>query len=105
MWSYSVVVGVKSSPRDAMRDSRELAREPLSADDKQCRQNRGKNQQLLRRCRTPFPLWPSHLRLWLRNQKFHSIIASGGPFLLMNEYITYHTNQAYAEYVVDFKLK
>ena len=42
--------------------------------------------------------------LWLRSEKFHSIFATG-PLLLMNEFIVYHTNQAYPEYAVRFELK
>ena len=43
---------------------------------------------------------------WLRGEKFHSVFASANMgTLLMNEYIVYHTCQAYPEYVVSFELR
>ena len=33
------------------------------------------------------------------------VLGAQSPLLLMNEFIVYHTNQAYPEYVVDFSLR
>ena len=43
--------------------------------------------------------------MWLHGQKFHSVFGCAGLLLLMNEYIVYHTNQGYPEYVVEVELK
>merc|ERR1712039_455709 len=54
----------------------------------------------LRRPPEAMPLFPSHVMTWLREKEFHSIFYSAEHFpysLLMNEYIVYHTNQAYPE--------
>ena len=61
-------------------------------------------RQNLRRPPDPSPLWPSQLHLWLKGGKYHSIFAPASPLLVMNEYIVYHTNQAYPEYLVDYTL-
>ena len=61
----------------------------------------------LRRVPEPFPLFPSQGVAWLRDSTFHSLFApaeSFPSFLLMNEFIVFHTNQGYPEYIVDFKL-
>ena len=61
----------------------------------------------LRRVPDPFPLFPTHVVAWLKDATFHSLFAPAGSFpsfLLMNEYIVFHTNQGFPEYVVDFKL-
>ena len=42
--------------------------------------------------------------MWLKERKYHSIFAPASPLLIMNEYIVYHTNQAYPEYFVDYEL-
>ena len=66
----------------------------------------------------PYPLFPTHYAAWKNDRVFHSLFApaaSDGPLhaldlgflasmLLMREYIVYHTNQAYPEYLVHFKL-
>ncbi|KAL7530660.1 hypothetical protein ACHAWF_003465 [Thalassiosira exigua] len=57
--------------------------------------------QGLRRPPNPWPLYPSQLGPWWRDEHFHSLFA---PPILMNEYIVYHSNQGVPEYVVDFKL-
>ena len=63
-------------------------------------------QPNLRRPPDPMPLFPSHVGPWLRGEKFHSVFASANMgTLLMNEYIVYHTCQAYPEYVVSFELR
>ena len=64
-------------------------------------------QQNMRRPPDPFPFFGwEHLQMWMRGAKFHSVLAdSRYSGLLMNEYIVYHTNQAYPEYVVKFELR
>ena len=61
----------------------------------------------LRRVPDPFPLFPSQAVAWVRDRAFHSLFAPAESFpcfLLMNEFIVFHTNQGYPEYIVDFKL-
>ena len=59
----------------------------------------------LRRVPQPSPVWPSQFGNWLRGESYHSIFASAkGSNLLMNEYIVYHSNQGYPEYLVEFEL-
>jgi hypothetical protein len=65
-------------------------------------------QPNMRRPPDPFPLFGlEHARMYAQGRKFHSVFANSdwalSP-LIMNEYIVYHTNQAYAEYVVNFEL-
>ena len=62
-----------------------------------------------RRPPEPYWLFPTHFQSWLAGRKFHSIFAlsqgdSAFSSLLMREYVVYHTNQAYPEYVVHFEL-
>ena len=58
----------------------------------------------LRRPPQPFWLFPSEAVDWLRGNQYHAIFAPASMLLLMNEYIVFHTNQGYPEYIVDFKL-
>ena len=61
----------------------------------------------LRRVPDPFPLFPSQLEAWLFGHKCHSLFApSTTPplMLMMNEFIVYHSNQGYPEYLIDFEL-
>lgn len=65
-------------------------------------------QSNMRRPPDPFPLFGwEHLDMWLHGKKFHSVFAEAGAapaYLLMNEYIVYHTNQGFPEYVLKFEL-
>ena len=65
-------------------------------------------QQDMRRPPDPLPLFGwEHFTMWMKGHKFHSVFAPAGVFpsmLLMNEYIVYHTNQGYPEYLIDFEL-
>lgn len=59
----------------------------------------------IRRPPEPFPLYPSQIVSWWRDEHFHSLFApSSMAGLLMSEYIVYHCNQAVPEYVLDFEL-
>ena len=63
-------------------------------------------QPNMRRPPDPFPLFGwEHLTMWAEGRKFHSVFGAAGMTLLMNEYIVYHTNQGYPEYVIEFELK
>ena len=66
-------------------------------------------QPNMRRPPDPFPLFGmEHFQMWRQGRKFHSVFANcDSTFspLIMNEYIVYHTNQGYPEYVVQFELK
>eukprot|EP00415_Alexandrium_ostenfeldii_P000051 UN0051 len=65
-------------------------------------------QANLRRPPDPNPMFPSNAATWIRGQKYHSLFGSADHFpwmLLMNEYIVYHTNQAYPEYLMDFEMR
>ena len=64
-------------------------------------------QPNMRRPPDPFPLFGwEHLQMWFEGRKFHSVFAQARPgLLLMNEFIVYHTNQAYPEYLVHFELR
>ena len=63
----------------------------------------------MRRPPDPLPIFGwEHLEMWMRGAKFHSVFASSESAispLLMNEYIVYHTNQGYPEYMVEFELR
>ena len=62
-------------------------------------------QANMRRPPDPFPLFGwEHFQMWCTGQKFHSVFAQKGLNLLMNEFIVYHTNQGFPEYLVTFKL-
>ena len=66
-------------------------------------------QANMRRPPDPFPFFGwEHFDMWLTGKKFHSVFAEAKrapAFLLMNEYITYHTNQGFPEYVLKFELR
>ena len=63
-------------------------------------------QANMRRPPDPMPLFGwEHFKMWREGSKFHSVFAQAGRTLLMNEYIVYHTNQAYPEYLIEFELK
>ena len=63
-------------------------------------------QSNMRRPPDPFPLFGlEHFTMWCHGEKFHSVFGAAGMLLLMNEYIVYHTNQGYPEYLIEFELK